>query len=167
MSTGNVMHKQLLLIRHAQAADSNFGEKDFERTLTSQGSIDAANLGMYMLKNSLVPDAIFSSSAKRAKNTAITVAEKLNFQLDTIKFEDQLYEASPRILLQLINSFDDHWSLVYLVGHNPTISYFAEYLTNDHHAGMSPASVIGVNFSVETWQHVSGGTGIKSLDYHP
>ncbi len=161
------MAKQLLLIRHAQAAESNFGEKDFDRTLTSKGSIDAANLGMYMLKNSLVPDAIFSSAAHRAKSTAITVAEKLNFQLETIKFDDQLYEASPRILLQLINSFDDHWTTVYLIGHNPTISYFAEYLTNDYHANMSPASVIGIRFDIDSWQEVMGENGELSIEYQP
>lgn len=161
------MTKQLLLIRHAEASESSYGQKDFERTLTSKGIIDAANLGMYMLKKSLIPDAIFSSAATRAKSTAITVAEKLNYQIDTIKFNKQLYEASTRTLLELITQLDDHWSMVYLIGHNPTISYFAEYLTKDFHASMRPAGMLGIKITVDSWKEVSGGIGELQINFQP
>ena len=161
------MTKQLLLIRHAQASESVHGQKDFDRTLTNKGIIDASQLGMHLLKKSLHPDAIFSSSAVRARITATTIAEKINFDVNRIKFEKQLYESSPRTLLELVNSFKDHWKRVFIIGHNPVITYFAEYLTGNLIDSMSPASMAVIMFDLPTWKEASAGLGDIDVYYNP
>ena len=161
------MTKQLLLIRHAQASESAHGQKDFDRTLTSKGIIDASQLGMHLMKKSLHPDAIFSSSALRARVTATTIAEKINFDVNKIKFDKQLYESSPRSLLNLVNGFKDHWKRVFIVGHNPVITYFAEYLTGNLIDNMSPASMAVIMFDLPSWKEASAGLGDIDVYYNP
>ncbi len=161
------MTKQLLLIRHAQASESTPGQKDFDRMLTNKGIIDASHLGMYLLKKSLLPDAIFCSAAVRARITATTIAEKINFDVNKIKFEKQLYESSPRSLLELVNGFDDQWERVFIIGHNPVITYFAEYLTGNLVQNMAPGSMAAILFDLPTWKQASGGLGNVDNYYQP
>jgi len=46
-----------------------------------------------------------------------------------------------------------------LVGHNPDISYFAEFLTHQAVASMDKGEVIAIQFDNLTWAEVSGRTG--------
>lgn len=153
------MSKKLILIRHAHSPEASAGEKDFDRNLSSQGIINSAQLGALMMKHNYRPDAIFSSDAVRAHATTQTFAGKINFDVNKVKWENQLYESSPRVMLQLANEFDEIWETVAIVGHNPVITYFAEYITGDMIGNMTPASMVVIELTVEEWSMLSGNTG--------
>lgn len=161
------MTKKLLLIRHAHAAESSTGQKDFDRTLTSKGTINAAQLGFHISKANLRPDAFFSSDAIRAHDTAQTIAGKINFDVNKIKWEHQLYETSTRGIMEIVNEFDELWKTVAIVGHNPVMTYFAEYLSGEMIGNMSPSSLAVLSFDLESWKEVSGKTARLTDFFEP
>ena len=78
----------------------------------------------------------------------------------------EIYEASPRTLLKLVNELSPDQKEVMLVGHNPTFTYLAEYLTKEEIGNMPTCSCVKIKFFNE-WNEVSEGTGdLLWFEYH-
>ncbi len=104
-------------------------QKDIERELDSTGLQNATRMGISLVEQQIKFDIIITSPAVRAMNTASLIAEQLHYDTSRIHANDAVYEASVRTLLQTVNQLKDIWNNVLLVGHNPSISYLAEYLS--------------------------------------
>lgn len=153
------MPRYLYLLRHAQSADKQAGQRDIDRTLTVLGTKQAGRIAAFLSQEKTYPDLIISSTAERAKSTSWLIAEGLGMDRKRIVFEPLLYEASTQTFLQIINSQSDSFTHILYVAHNPTISYLAEYLTKKEIREMVPAALTLIQFDCESWQQVSGGTG--------
>ena len=134
------------------------GEKDRHRPLDSEGLRQATRLGAYLYKNDPMLSAIFSSGATRAMETAEQLASQLGFDISKIKADDELYDASVRMILETVTQFNDVWNVVLIIGHNPAISYFVEYITGHHFEGMDTGSLVKISCPHESWQELSQGT---------
>ncbi len=152
------MEKILYLIRHGKAKSAEAGERDRHRSLDSEGLRQATRLGAFLYKNDPMPSAIIASSATRAMETAEQLASQLRFDLSKIKADDELYEASVRMILDTVNQFHDAWNVVFIIGHNPALSYFVEYMTGHHFDGMEPGSLVKIRCQHESWKELSQGT---------
>ena len=158
------MTKTLLLIRHAKSDWSVQGQKDFERELNQRGNMDAPRMGAKMLELGLIPDFVVSSPAKRAMMTAEYICEQIKYPADKIDFQEDVYEASVRTLLKIVNELDDSYQTVALFGHNPGFSYLAEYLTGAVIGDMPTCGIAQLTFEGSKWSEVSQNTGhLKSL----
>lgn len=155
LNISEAMAQELYLIRHAHAKEKSFDQKDIFRTLSTDGVRMASKLGLYFAQKGIIPDIIISSPADRAISTAMLVAEQLKYDVDEIHSNDELYEASVRTFLQVINFLKDEWGKVFIVGHNPVISYFAEYISNSEIDSMSPGAVVKIVHSLSGWNEVS------------
>jgi len=154
------MTKQLLLIRHAEAETPYWGQKDFDRELTSHGVISASVTGKKLKEQEFVPDLILTSAANRAKTTAILLAEQLGYEAHNIQSAVEIYNCSLNTLMDYIHKIDSRCEKVILVNHNPSISYLVEYLTNENlYGGMNPIAVANIAFDVAKWSEVGQRTG--------
>ena len=154
------MSRHLYLVRHCEAAAKESRQDDKSRDLTAAGVKDALHLGAWLVKQNAIPDLLVSSSAERAQRTADLIAESL--KADNLRHlsEDALYEASLRNLLDYVNNLEDNYRNVLLTGHNPAVSYFAEYLTKAEIGDMAPGSLVMIRFESGSWKEVSGGSGM-------
>jgi phosphohistidine phosphatase len=153
------MPKHLFLLRHAQSADKQMGQNDKQRELTPKGIKESMLTGTYLQKSGVALDAIISSSATRTVATTQIVSDAMRSDSDKIAYEDQLYDASLRTFLDVINSLDDHLEQVMCVGHNPTISYLAEFLSNSAFGEMATGGLAIIKFDIVSWNKVAKGTG--------
>jgi len=153
------MPRTLYLLRHAQSAEKQIGQTDKERELTPVGVKDIILIGNYIQKNNLPVDIIISSTAERAKTTSRYLADTLRFDLDKIIEDEELYEASTRTFLELIGKLGDEYQNVLCVGHNPVISYLAEYLTKAEIGDMYTAGLVIIKFKLNSWADVTQGNG--------
>ncbi len=160
------MSKYLILIRHGEAAERESDQTDFDRFLTGNGVQAVSNLGRHLSNKNTQPDIIITSPAVRAFGTAQLVAEQLNYDSARIHNNEEIYEASVRTLLQVVNQLKEEWNSVLLVGHNPSISYLAEYITEAEIGDMSPGSAAQISFELDKWPQISAGTGTL-LEYTP
>jgi phosphohistidine phosphatase len=156
------MMRTLYLLRHAQSAEKQIGQTDKERELTNIGMKDAILIAGYLQKNHLPIDSIVSSTAVRAKTTAMLIVDALKLDQEKIIEDDELYEASTRTFLELIGRLDNSYNHIMCVGHNPVISYLAEYLTKSEIGDMYTAGLAIIKFKLPSWKDVTQGSG--SLD---
>lgn len=148
--------KHLILIRHAESAEKVTGQTDKDRELTTSGMRQAASSG-YFLKNQFSQiDIIFASVAERARTTAQLIAEQLN-ATDLVSIEDELYQASVGTLFEMIRNGDQYQNIA-IVGHNPTLSYFAEFITDSEVDEMSPSTVLIFKVPIGNWKELAKGS---------
>ena len=115
--------KTLLLLRHAKSSWGDSDLRDFDRPLKEKGRAGAALIGAHLAVTGCRPDAIISSPALRARQTAECIVEAL---IDTgtapvMSFNPDLYEAPVEAILRVARSLDGDPAVVMLVGHNPSM----------------------------------------------
>jgi phosphohistidine phosphatase len=161
------MQRTLLIVRHAKAEDHGRFGQDHDRDLTSDGIMAAARVGRNLLGRAIKPDCLISSTANRARDTAKVMAEQLTLDPDQISLDDHLYNGGPRAYLATVNALPDNCQTAMIVGHNPDVSYFSEYLTHQSVGSMSKGAVIAITFDNLPWAHVSGRTGTLAFQVSP
>ena len=135
--------------------------------MTSRGLKDSLIIGDYLKKHFFQVDQIISSTAIRAKETARMLADGLKINPDKITEEDELYQASTRTFLEAITNFDDGAQNILCVGHNPVISYLAEYITKSEIGSMETAGLVIIKLNIKSWKEVSQGNGELIGYVHP
>jgi phosphohistidine phosphatase len=160
------MGKTLILIRHGKSDWSNGGEKDFDRPLNQRGNMDAPRMGGKLKELGIVPDLIVSSPALRTTLTTEYICEQINYPIEKIDFQEDIYEASVRTLLKVVNELNDTYNTVVIVGHNPGFSYLAEYLTGSEVGNIPTCGIVELQIEFDKWSLVSQNTAkMKSFIY--
>jgi phosphohistidine phosphatase len=148
--------KTLILIRHAEADNST---PDKERRLTQAGISQAFKVGGFLSEKGLGLQKIFHSSAERTTMTAETVSDIIKLDESLLTSVDELYNASLGKFLEFVNSIDDSYDKVAVVGHNPAISYLAEYFVSGENIAFSPSQMACIHFDLENWSDLSQTLG--------
>ena len=107
------------------------------------------------------------SIKKGVEDTAINLAEELGITEQVIDYDEKIYEASVRELLEIVNGIENSAKSVLLIGHNPAFSFFGEYLTGTDFAGMEPCGLLTIEFDHVSWSEISQGSGNFVSYYHP
>ncbi len=158
------MAKQLLLVRHGKSDWGNLDLQDFDRPLNKRGKENAPEMAERLINRGFKIDQIVSSPAKRAKSTAKYFAEAYN--IDEIRFEESIYEASSSTLLKVVNGLNDSADKVVMFGHNPGFTDFANELSGADIYNIPTAGMVLISFPFDSWQMVSKGTGeLVFFDY--
>lgn len=121
------MGKRVFLVRHAKALKrENWDKDDCLRPLTEEG-IKEFKAFLDWLSPVLPKKAlIVSSPCERALHTAKLISKKLNAEL---KIEELLSpDAEPENYKKVLNKYKNRKNL-FLVGHEPDLSLFLNYLT--------------------------------------
>ena len=149
--------KTLLLLRHGKSSWDDASLEDFNRPLNERGVADSKLVGKYARKQKVKPDLVLSSLATRAKQTAELFAAAAGLK-NSLVFDERIYEASARRLLQVISEFDDDYEAVLLVGHNPSFEDLCERLTGAAKK-VPTASVTCIDLEIDRWAAPKGGKG--------
>lgn len=116
-------------------------------------------MGSVLQKQSVLFDAVFSSSAKRAHDTIELICERIGFPTDNIKFEDDLYDFHSLGVKEFIKRLDDSLHDVALVGHNPVFHHLVTFLTEESIVKFPTCAIARIRFDVDRWKQVTGGSG--------
>ncbi len=151
------MMKILYLLRHAKSSWADVNLADFDRPLNDRGLEAAPFMGEYMAANKLIPEAILTSPARRAEQTARLVKEAASIPV-SIKFDERIYEAGPQLLAQVVSELDGEITAAMLVGHNPGLEGLIRYLSGEVEA-MPTASLAIIDLDIENWDEIAPGKG--------
>jgi len=110
--------KTLFLLRHAKAENAAPGSSDINRALNERGKKESQAIGAFIKKQNLTFELVLSSPAVRARETAELVLSAAEVTTN-VRYDQRIYEASPRQLLDVISEVEANQSAVLLVGHNP------------------------------------------------
>ncbi len=160
--------RTLYLLRHAKSDWSDDDADDHDRPLNKRGERAASLIGVYAEQNSYPIRGIFSSSARRAEDTAKRVREQLDNRPTLVTLPD-LYHASPSVLLKRLQGLGDAPDHLMMVGHNPglhdfIVSLLAESLRDTEPAKRVtekyPTGALAVlNLPAESWSGVEMASG--------
>lgn len=144
--------KRLTLVRHAKSSWKDTGLRDVERPLNNRGQHDAPEMGRRIKEHDIRPSLIVSSPATRAWTTAKIIAAEISYPVEFLQRDNSLYLASVNEILDVIAAQDEGFNSLMLVGHNPGMTDFVNFL----HAGVTnnlpTAGVVSVEIDQEHWQ---------------
>jgi phosphohistidine phosphatase SixA len=149
--------KDLFLIRHAHAGP--YLLPDEGRNLSIRGIEEAQELKEIFLKNNLPKGFWYVSDTNRTIETAKILMGNLQKLGDS--FEDFWYHATgPEYVEKIVKSDQP---VIYLVAHNPSISYAASYFSGDM-IQMETSSCIHLHWPLaKTWDEISQGSAIVNF----
>jgi len=150
--------KNLYLIRHAEAQPA-IGIKDIERNLTEKGQEFIANTINNLKQNYKKPELLIVSPAKRTQQTAEIIKSCWSIPPEIARTEDFLYGSEYQEILKFLQTMDDKYQTIAIVGHNPGISVLVNFFTMEP-INMTPGNVCLIEFEVDTWQALGAGTGV-------
>ena len=158
--------KTVLLLRHAKSSWDQLNLPDPLRPLAPRGRKAAPRIGSYMAENKLIPNMVLCSTARRAEETWQLVSDHLGDGIQ-VQMRDDIYHASPRRLMDLIQILPKTVDTVLLVGHNPTFEDLALTLAGsgqeeglESMARKYPTGALAViDFSVADWSQIRAGEG--------
>ena len=150
--------KTLLILRHAKTQpDAPNG--DHARQLTERGLQDAQRMAAYIKTSLGTPDAIVTSDARRAMQTAEIVANGVGFSTP-VTVEPRIYAAGLDTLLDVVRELPDDADRIILVGHNPGFEELAEALSSEDGDVRLPTSAFAhLEFDTPTWAAIHPGSG--------
>lgn len=161
--------KTLYLIRHAKSSWDDLDLTDLERPLNERGKRDAPRMGKRLKEKNIFPDLMLTSPAKRAYETCKVIAKILGHSEEKIKTDQRLYHASEDQLLKVIQEIqdlNDNEEVVFIFGHNPGLTDFANSLLNQTIDNIPTCGVIAANVRVKLWKETKFGSGeMKFFDF--
>jgi len=148
--------KNLILIRHAKSSwDSPSTDK--KRPLCNRGVADAhlvsSYIGPFLPKKSI----IWSSTAKRAKDTATIFLQNMTYPLESIIFNDELYTFDVNELSKIIKRCNNSYDCVIVFGHNEAITEFVNKFGDAFIENVSTSGFVSIDFDTDSWENINKG----------
>lgn len=136
--------KKIYLIRHAKAQKTDKID-DFDRELSPRGKDDVKIMAGVLDELGVMPDAVYSSGAKRCIQTAKRFCDLLKFK-GKIEIVDSLYLANANEIVDFISSLDDTLSNIFVIAHNPAITEACEIISHSLIDSMPTCAICCIEF---------------------
>lgn len=136
----------LCLMRHAKSSWKDGSLSDHQRPLNTRGREAAHLIGATLSAKGFAPDIIWSSDAKRTRETAMRLIRAIPGAQE-VNYNPDFYHASPDQVINICdqNPFPD--KNLMLLGHNPGWAGLFHYLSNIEHNFPTAACAV---FKVKT-----------------
>jgi phosphohistidine phosphatase len=118
---------EIYILRHGIAEDSQPGQSDSERALTSEGRKKLVRVLRVAREAGVAPSLILTSPLKRAVQTAQLAAETLDYKGELLRTKALEPGSHPRMVWEEIRVHKDEPSIL-LAGHEPLFSSLTAYL---------------------------------------
>ncbi len=157
--------KILTLLRHAKSSWKDASLQDCERPLNRRGQRDAPVMAERIKQTGIRPSLILSSPAARAWTTAKIVAREIGYPAEFLQQENRLYHASVRSLLKLIVEQDTGFNSIMIVGHNPGLTDFANYLSPNVTDNIPTCGFVSFEIDCDDWD-LEGDIETELMNYN-
>jgi len=143
--------KSITLLRHAKSSWNTGGLADRDRPLNKRGERDAPIMGKRISAHDIRPSLIVSSPAVRAWTTAKIIAGAINYPREFLQRDDRLYGASVATIIDVIADQDAGFNHIMIVGHNPGLTQFSNYLVADITPNVPTCGVVSFLIESNDW----------------
>ena len=146
----------LLLLRHAKALREP-EDDDLARPLAPEGEEAATRVGRFLAGAGIVPGALLTSPARRARETLARVAAAASWEVP--QQVRPLYETTPAGVLATLRELPSEVQIAVAVGHEPTWSETASRLIGGGSLRLAPGAVAAIGLDLHGWGELAGGRG--------
>jgi len=146
-----------MIMRHGKSDWDADAQSDHARPLANRGILSAERMGEVIRDLGIIPGLVISSTAVRARATA-ELARITGGWASRLILEDDLYGASPRGALEVVERYAGECERVMIVGHEPTWSMLIRQLTGGSCA-VRTATVADIEIHVSDWDTTTSASG--------
>ena len=123
-------------------------------------------MGRRIAGHGIRPSLIIASPALRAWETARIIAREINYPIEFLQRENRLYLASLDTLLDTVVAQDEGFNNLMLVGHNPGLTEFANFLVPGICDNLPTAGIFSVEIETDDWSlYARPATKLAVYDY--
>jgi len=154
--------KKLILVRHGKSS-WEMPLEDHERPLTNKG-IKNSNFIFEKIQK-ILPERflIWSSTAKRAHDTAKIFNEVLNIPQELTVLKNDLYTFDSSSLTKSIKKCEDSVPSLIIFGHNNAITDFVNKFGNKFIEKVPTSGVVMLEFETDSWNFLNDGRIIETM----
>lgn len=160
----------LSLFRHAKSSWDAPASGDFDRPLSPRGQKAAPRMARFMSAKRVEPNLILCSTAIRARQTLDLALPYLGGDPE-IRFDDALYHASLKQLMEFVRATPNEVRHLMIIGHNPGLHALALRVAIPGSSGdradlatKFPTAALAVfHLTATKWQDVGTRTGKLAL----
>jgi phosphohistidine phosphatase len=149
--------KRLTLLRHAKADPGGESLPDRERSLTERGRSDVQLMAQRLRALGARPSLVLTSPARRALQTAQLICREIDYPLEFLQREHDLYLAAAGGILTVIAHQDNSFNDILVCGHNPGLTELASQLTGENIGNIPTCGVAVIEAQVLAWQDLRHG----------
>lgn len=146
--------KELIVVRHAKSSWDHDGLADHERPLLEKGKKRTRKIISYLQEQGVKPEFILTSSALRARETALYIAMGLGLDKGLVKVDPALYHADADQLMEQFDDLSDNFNSVMLVGHNPALTNFVNFFLVPPIDWLPTSGVVALQFETDRWDEI-------------
>jgi phosphohistidine phosphatase len=143
--------KTLTILRHGKSSWKDESQSDYDRPLSRRGEQNVPMMAERITAAGIRPSLIMSSPARRAWATAKLVARTISYPIEFLQREDRLYMASLDQLLDVMAEQDPGFNSIVVVGHNPGLTEFANYLLPGVTDTLPTCGIASLSLETEDW----------------
>ena len=143
--------KTLTLLRHAKSSWKDASLIDHDRPLNKRGKRDLPVIGERIKQVGIRPSLILSSTAVRAWTTAKGIATEISYPIEFLQREQRLYHAGVLLIIEVLTQQDVAFNSIMVVGHNPGLTDFANYLVPDVTHNIPTCGLVSVTIDNDDW----------------
>jgi len=151
--------KNILLLRHGKSDWEASYTTDHDRPLAARGRSAAGLIGVFLARVGPLPQLVLTSSAVRARSTAELAKANGKWSSPIISSQD-LYEAGPESIMQLVKQQKSSVETLMLVGHNPVWEDLGGLLIGGGKIRFPTGGLALIKFSTTGWEELTFGQGI-------
>jgi phosphohistidine phosphatase len=157
---------RLGVLRHAKSSWDDPAARDFDRPLNPRGRAAAGRMGRLFSDRGFAFDHVLASPAARVRETLERLGTEYR-ALPAIAFNETLYAASTRSLLDAIRSTGPQFQSLLIVGHNPGLHGLVLALAEEDGSNLRQraeghfptAAFASIDLDVSDWNAISPGVG--------
>ncbi len=157
--------KRLLILRHAKSSWKDPTLDDSDRPLNDRGRRAAVRIGRLLLEERIVPDRVYCSTARRARETADLALGRCEFS-GAIEFAADLYFEGAEAAERLMVTIPELARLPLIVGHNPDLEVLVARLTGAE-LRLPTGALAQLELPIERWREVVGVRGSLVASWTP
>lgn len=158
--------KKIILIRHAKSSWNSGVLQDIDRPLNQRGRRDAPFMAKKL--KGIVPkiDGIVKSPSRRTSQTSKFFLDEFSLNGDVEISDPNLYHGTLYNILDAVQSLPSEWETALLFGHNPGMTYVAEYFGGKEIVNVPTCGMLIVQSKVKDWAYLNNeNSKIKSFEY--
>jgi len=107
-------------------------------------------MGRLLVQEKLVPERIIHSTARRARDTSVALAEACGFEGELVS-RAELYASTPQRHLEVLRDLPETVSRVLVVAHNPELEGLLALLTGCRES-LPTAALAHIALPIERWE---------------
>jgi len=153
--------KVITFLRHSKSSWENNLE-DIHRPLSKIGIEKIKKIAISSKDHFISSEIILTSSANRALYTSVLLSRILSINLNKIRICDELYTFNYNKVFDFIETIDNNYSKVVLVGHNPAFTDILNYFSENKILNLPTARWFSLKFESDNWSDI---INLKPVSY--